>query len=146
MLENCTFHKPAMKWTIEYISENLQDEDHVAYFSKNRYDRMKRMFINYMRSGMGRSLKFLRQRTRHACHARNCPLLSRVTRRLLVCRARRIKFASQERLFCRYELLVEMIFNDLIGKKKKKKLSFYMFKPNKIRMCGGGGCVPSQTA
>lgn len=54
VLENCTFHKPAMKWTIEYISENLQDEDHVAYFSKTRkflyYDdnRIKGVFKDFV--------------------------------------------------------------------------------------------------
>jgi len=36
VLENCTFHKPAMKWTIKYLVENLQDKDHTAYFSTNR--------------------------------------------------------------------------------------------------------------
>ena len=36
VLENCTFHKPAMKWTIKYLVENLQDENHTAYFSTNR--------------------------------------------------------------------------------------------------------------
>lgn len=36
VLENCTFHEPAGKWTIEYLEENLQDKDHTAYFSKNR--------------------------------------------------------------------------------------------------------------
>ena len=36
VLENCTFHKPAMKWTVNYLKENLKDEDHTAYFSKDR--------------------------------------------------------------------------------------------------------------
>lgn len=36
VLENCTFHKSALKWTIEYLEENLQDEDHTAYISPNR--------------------------------------------------------------------------------------------------------------
>lgn len=36
VLENCTFHKPAMKWTINYLKENLKDKDHTAYFSKDR--------------------------------------------------------------------------------------------------------------
>lgn len=36
VLENCTFHKSALKWTVEYLEENLQDEDHTAYVSHNR--------------------------------------------------------------------------------------------------------------
>ena len=36
VLENCTFHKSALKWTVEYLEENLQDEDHTAYISSNR--------------------------------------------------------------------------------------------------------------
>lgn len=36
VLEQCTFQKPALKWTIEYLKENLKDEDHTAYFSQTR--------------------------------------------------------------------------------------------------------------
>ena len=36
ILENCTFHKSAVKWAIEHLEENLQDEDHTAYISPNR--------------------------------------------------------------------------------------------------------------
>ena len=36
VLENCTFHKSALKWTVEYLEENLQDEDHTAYVSHTR--------------------------------------------------------------------------------------------------------------
>lgn len=36
VLEKCTFQKTALKWTIDYLRENLQDEDHTAYFSHTR--------------------------------------------------------------------------------------------------------------
>lgn len=36
VLNNCTFHRSTLKWTIEYLAENLQDEDHTAYISETR--------------------------------------------------------------------------------------------------------------
>ncbi|KAL9961291.1 hypothetical protein ACROYT_G030203 [Oculina patagonica] len=36
VLDNCTFHSSTLKWTIEYLAENLQDEDHTAYISQTR--------------------------------------------------------------------------------------------------------------
>lgn len=53
VLENCTFHNSAKKWTISYLLENLQDKDHTAYFSENRtflyysVDRIKGAFKDF---------------------------------------------------------------------------------------------------
>ena len=35
VLEGCSFHKPALKWTLEFLRENLQDQDHTMFISPN---------------------------------------------------------------------------------------------------------------
>ncbi|EDO30429.1 predicted protein, partial [Nematostella vectensis] len=36
ILLNCTFANPALKWSIDYLLENLRDEGHPTYVSRNR--------------------------------------------------------------------------------------------------------------
>jgi len=64
VLENCTFHKSALKWTVEYLEENLQDEDHTAYISDNRKflyyddDRIKGAYKDFKPPTKQRLLRF----------------------------------------------------------------------------------------